>query len=269
MKKRILVVEDDATLARVLRDNLTFDGFDVQCVSEGSAALQIVREFTPDLVGYVSYAQGVEEGEIAPAGTTNQNAHMPPGVSKQKEIGLRWLTSGGMLLSGALFDIERPGAYTNSANTFVADGRQRYRGLELSAQGQLTRQLAWQLSAQTLDAEFRDINAQYNGKMPENTAKHTASAFLSYDIAAVPGLSVNGGAYYTGKRPIDDLNQGFIDGYTILAAGARYVTQLFGKRTLWQLNIDNLGDKRYWSAAGTRLAVGVPRTIKATVKVDL
>jgi iron complex outermembrane receptor protein len=226
-------------------------------------------KFTPDLVGYVSYAQGVEEGEIAPAGTTNQNAHMPPGVSKQKEIGLRWLTSGGMLLSGALFDIERPGAYTNSANTFVADGRQRYRGLELSAQGRLTRALAWQLSAQSLDAEFRDINAQYNGKMPENTAKQTASAFLSYDIAAVPGLSVNGGAYYTGRRPVDDLNQAFIGGNTIFGLGARYVTQLFGKRTLWQINIDNVADKRYWAAAGTRLAVGTPRSVKATLKIDL
>jgi DNA-binding response OmpR family regulator len=50
MKKRILVVEDDAALARVLRDNLTFDGFEVQCVTDGGAALQIVREFTPDLV---------------------------------------------------------------------------------------------------------------------------------------------------------------------------------------------------------------------------
>ncbi|MGJ7604042.1 TonB-dependent siderophore receptor [Variovorax sp. LT1R20] len=226
-------------------------------------------KFTPDLVGYVSYAQGVEEGEIAPAGTANQNAHMPPGISKQKEIGLRWLTGGGMLLSGALFDIERPGAYTNSANTFVADGRQRYRGLELSAQGRLTRALAWQLSAQSLDAEFRDINAQYNGKLPENTAKQTASAFLSYDIAAVPGLSVNGGAYYTGRRPVDDLNQAFIGGNTLFGLGARYVTQLFGKRTLWQINIDNVGDKRYWAAAGTRLAVGTPRSVKATLKIDL
>jgi iron complex outermembrane receptor protein len=226
-------------------------------------------KFTPDLVGYVSYAQGVEEGEIAPAGTANQNAHMPPGISKQKEVGLRWLTGGGMLLSGALFDIERPGAYTNSANTFVADGRQRYRGLELSAQGRLTRALAWQLSAQSLDAEFRDINAQYNGKMPENTAKQTASAFLSYDIAAVPGLSINGGAYYTGRRPVDDLNQAFIGGSTIFGLGARYVTQLFGKRTLWQINIDNVGDKRYWAAAGTRLAVGAPRSVKATLKIDL
>jgi len=226
-------------------------------------------KFTPDLVAYASYAQGVEEGEVAPAGTANQNNRMPPGVSKQKELGLRWLTGSGMLLSAALFDIERPGAFTNSANVFVADGRQRYRGLEVSAQGRLTRELAWQLSAQSLDAEFRHINADYNGKQPENTSKYTASAFLSYDIAAVPGLSVNGGAYYTGRRPVDDLNQAFIGGYTIFSLGTRYVTRLFGKRTQWQLNVDNVGDKRYWAAAGTRLAVGTPRTIRAALKIDL
>ena len=226
-------------------------------------------KFTPDLMAYVSYSQGVEEGEVAPAGTANQNTRMPPGVSRQKEIGLRWLTGGGTLLSGALFDIERPGAYTDSANTFVASGRQRYRGLEVSAQGRLTTALAWQLSGQWLDAEFRRINAQYDGKRPENTARTTASAFLSYDIAAVPGLSVNGGAYFTGRRPVDDLNQGFIGGATVFGLGARYVAQLMGRRTTFQLNVDNVGDKRYWSAAGTRLAVGTPRTIKALVKIDL
>ncbi|MGJ7493397.1 TonB-dependent siderophore receptor [Variovorax sp. ZT4R33] len=237
-------------------------------VSKTTPLAALSYKFTPDFVGYVSYSQGVEEGDIAPAGTANQNTRMAPGVSKQKELGLRWLTGSGTLLSSALFDIERPGSYTNAANTFVADGRQNYRGIEMSAQGRLTRPLAWQLSAQWLDAEFRDINAQYDGKMPENTARKTASAFLAYDIAAVPGLSVNGGAYFTGRRPIDDLNQGFIPGTTIFAAGARYVTQLMGKRTTWQVNVDNLGDKRYWSAAGTRLAVGTPRTIRTALKVD-
>ena len=41
-----------------------------------------------------------------------------------------------------------------------------------------------------------------------------------------------------------------------------------GRRTTWQLNVDNLADKRYWSAAGTRLAVGTPRTLRAGLKVD-
>jgi DNA-binding response OmpR family regulator len=50
MKKRILVVEDDTSLARVLRDNLTYDGFDVDWVSSGNAALKRVKAAAPDLV---------------------------------------------------------------------------------------------------------------------------------------------------------------------------------------------------------------------------
>src|SRR5262245_57042367 len=50
MKKRILVVEDDAAIARVLRDNLGFEGYDVACVSTGAAAVSTVKAFAPDLV---------------------------------------------------------------------------------------------------------------------------------------------------------------------------------------------------------------------------
>jgi DNA-binding response OmpR family regulator len=50
MTKRILIVEDDAGLARVLGDNLTFEGFQVEVVSDGNRALQAARAFGPDLV---------------------------------------------------------------------------------------------------------------------------------------------------------------------------------------------------------------------------
>ena len=50
MKKRVLVVEDDPVLTRVLRDNLTFEGFDVESVADGGDALALARQFTPDLV---------------------------------------------------------------------------------------------------------------------------------------------------------------------------------------------------------------------------
>ncbi|AVS71759.1 TonB-dependent siderophore receptor [Paracidovorax avenae] len=228
----------------------------------------VIHKFSPDLSVYGSYSQGLEEGETAPTGSANVGTRLPPGVSKQKELGLRW-SVGGTLLSTAVFDIDRPGYYTNTGNLFTADGRQRYQGIEASAQGRLTRQLAWQVSAQLIDAKFEDIGPAYDGKLPENTARKTASAFLSYDIAAVPGLNVNGGAYFTGRRPVNDLNQAFLGGYTIYSAGVGYATSLLGKRTLLQLNVENAGGKQYWAAAGTRLATGAPRTVKATVKVDL
>jgi two-component system, OmpR family, response regulator MtrA len=50
VKKRILVVEDDQALARVLTDNLTYSGFDVEAVDGGDAVLAAARAFGPDLV---------------------------------------------------------------------------------------------------------------------------------------------------------------------------------------------------------------------------
>jgi DNA-binding response OmpR family regulator len=50
MKKRVLIVEDDPVLTRVLNDNLAFEGFEVQCVADGNAATSAAKAFAPDLV---------------------------------------------------------------------------------------------------------------------------------------------------------------------------------------------------------------------------
>ena len=50
MKRRILVVEDDVSLARVLCDNLVYEGFDVALAADGNRALKEHRVFNPDLV---------------------------------------------------------------------------------------------------------------------------------------------------------------------------------------------------------------------------
>jgi two-component system response regulator VicR len=47
--RRILVVEDDPGLARILRDNLVIDGFDVECVADGNRAVTLAHTFAPDL----------------------------------------------------------------------------------------------------------------------------------------------------------------------------------------------------------------------------
>ncbi|MYM29162.1 TonB-dependent siderophore receptor [Duganella sp. CY15W] len=238
-------------------------------VSKTTPMAALIYKLNRDLSFYLSSSQGLEEGETAPTGSSNVGERMAPGVSRQKELGARWRVPGGTLVQAAVFDISRPGYYTNTANVFTADGEQRYRGLELSAQGRLTRQLSWQTSAQWIDPEFRHINADYNGKLPENASKQTGSAFLSYELASLPGLSFNGGAYYTGRRPVNDLNQAFLGGVTLFSAGVRYATAIMGKHTVLQANVDNAADKQYWAGAGTRLASGAPRLIKLSVKVDL
>ena len=50
VKKRILVVEDDHALARVLADNLSYSGFDVATIEGGPEVLSTVRTFGPDFL---------------------------------------------------------------------------------------------------------------------------------------------------------------------------------------------------------------------------
>ncbi len=50
MKQRILIVEDDAGLARVLNDNLTFEGFQVKTVGDGTLAIAAAKSFAPNLI---------------------------------------------------------------------------------------------------------------------------------------------------------------------------------------------------------------------------
>jgi two-component system, OmpR family, response regulator VicR len=50
MNRRILVVEDDPGLARVLCDNLKVDGFTVKWAATAHEALKLCQSFTPDLV---------------------------------------------------------------------------------------------------------------------------------------------------------------------------------------------------------------------------
>ncbi len=50
MNSRILVVEDDRLLAKVLCDNLSLEGFDVKRAADARSAVGAVREFVPDLI---------------------------------------------------------------------------------------------------------------------------------------------------------------------------------------------------------------------------
>jgi DNA-binding response OmpR family regulator len=47
---RVLVVDDEPTITEFLETGLTYEGYSVRTLGDGSCALQTVREFRPDLV---------------------------------------------------------------------------------------------------------------------------------------------------------------------------------------------------------------------------
>ena len=50
MKERILIIEDDKAIVRVLERALIYDGYDVDSASTGERGLELVREKTPSLI---------------------------------------------------------------------------------------------------------------------------------------------------------------------------------------------------------------------------
>src|SRR5579872_7163965 len=48
--RRILVVDDESQITRVLRTSLSSQGYDVRVANDGETALEIMKDWTPDLV---------------------------------------------------------------------------------------------------------------------------------------------------------------------------------------------------------------------------
>ena len=47
---RVVVVDDEATLSDLLKMALRYEGWDVKTAAEGRTAIQLIREFQPDVV---------------------------------------------------------------------------------------------------------------------------------------------------------------------------------------------------------------------------
>jgi iron complex outermembrane receptor protein len=235
-----------------------------------SPSAGLIYRVRPDTSLYATYIEGIEETGTAAPTTNNPLQTLPPAISKQQEFGVRSEFFRDITVSAAYFTIDRASAFVNAANYFVLDGRANYKGLEFSVNGAVTKELSVYVSGLLLDAkQSKAADTALIGKSPENTAKQSGSVFIEYSPAALAGLSFNGGAFYTGKRAVNNLNQAYISGYSILTAGVRYLTRIASHPTSFQLNVENAADKRYWSAAGNSLlAAGAPRTVKFSSKID-
>ncbi|KLU25998.1 TonB-dependent receptor [Caballeronia mineralivorans PML1(12)] len=239
-------------------------------ISHTSPSGSLIYRLAPNTSVYASYVEALESAGSAPTTADNANQILPAAVSKQEEIGIRTRLANNTLVSLALFNIRQPSANTNSDNVYVMDGNARYRGVEFSVQGDLTRDISLTGSTVYLDAKQLDSSdSTLLGKTPENTPHLTASLFAEYRVPVVAGLSFNAGMYYIGPRPVNSADQAYIGGYTLFSAGARYTTRVYGKRVSVQANLENAANKRYWSAAGSnQLGVGLARTLELSSTLE-
>ncbi|WP_431287057.1 TonB-dependent receptor [Roseateles chitinivorans] len=235
----------------------------------------VVFKATEDLSVYANYAEGLTRGAIAPTNATivNPGEALPPFVSKQIEAGVKkdW---GSFLTSLSVYQIKK----ANSINVpvpgtalfrFAADGEQRNRGVELSAQGEIIRSVRWLASASYTDAkQQRTAGGAFDGKDATGVADKTASIGADWDVPYLPGLGINGRVIYTSSGWIDNANTLAVPAWTRADIGARYTTRIAGVPTVLRANIDNVFDRHYWLLSGSYATVATGRTVVLSASFD-
>jgi iron complex outermembrane receptor protein len=231
----------------------------------------VLYDILPTTTLFASYLEGLEAGGTSPASAANPNVILSPAISRQKELGIRDSYFKGLSVSGSYFDITRANAVTDPiTNIFGYNGSLSYKGVEMTTNYTFLRDWTLNVAALWLNAvQNSPLQPLINGKVPESTAKWNGNVGVSYRVPWVPGLSLKAGAKVTSDRPVNPANQGFIPGYTLYDAGVGYATRIGGRRVSLQMNVDNLGDKRYWNSVATgTYGIGMVRSYKFSAKVD-
>lgn len=217
---------------------------------------------------YGSYIEGLETTPAAPNTALNAFAFLPASPSKQYEGGIKVEPIKSFLITAAAFQIDRTQAGVNQANVYEFISEARFKGLELSATGELTADLSLYLTALFLDPKQRRSGTPaFRGKLVENTPKRTWSAAAEYRLPMVTGLAVTAGAYYTGRRAVNAANLAFIPGYTLFDIGGSYSTEFRGNAVVFRVNAENVTGKKYYAATGSSLlGQGLPAVVKFSIE---
>jgi iron complex outermembrane receptor protein len=159
-------------------------------------------------------------------------------------------------------------------NVFGVFGEQRNRGLELSVFGMPMRGLRVLGGLTLLDAEQRRTAGAVNqGKDAIGVPDTQLNLGGEWDIARVPGLSLNARAVYTAKQYADAANTQQLPSWTRFDLGANYLTRVMERDVTFRARVDNAFDRNYWASAGGYpgagyLVLGAPRTFTVSASVD-
>jgi iron complex outermembrane receptor protein len=240
----------------------------------------LVWQATEQLNVYASYVEGLSLGQEAPFWTSNGSTFLPAMQSRQRELGVKYAATDGLMLGAAVFRTTQPFQYakpdaSDAGFTFVQEGTQAHTGLELTANGQVTERLALNASASVLQARARDAGtAFYDGQQLVNVPKVRAAVHVDYALPFVAGLAVSGGWRYASS------NAATVDGsvkapsYSVFDAGVRFQHALREHPVTWTLSVDNVFDRFYWRDTGSSygdyyLFAGAPRQARLSVTFGL
>ncbi|GEC17107.1 TonB-dependent receptor [Nitrobacter winogradskyi] len=230
---------------------------------------------------YVTYANSLQQGDSAPAGTINQGEALAPFRSNQYELGAKF-DLGRINLNAALYRIERPYAYTGSDNVFSVKGTQINRGVELMASGAINNEWTVFGGMTFIDPRLYNTGSpQTDGRRILGLSQFVMNCLVEYHVPAVQGLTFTANVNYGTNRPTDYANTSFVPDYAVLNLGMRYAQLVAGKPVTFRFDVFNVTDLHYWAnvtpaaqngynATGSATGMlGAPRTVRASLQVEL
>ncbi len=200
------------------------------------------------------------------AGLSLTNEALDPEKYENYEVGAKWDIVPTFNVAAAVFQLDRSNVLAlsdpnNPSSVTVPIGRQRTKGVELSAQGEITDQLSVIGSYTYSDATFLDSQSatvQAGNRVP-NVPKHAASLWTRFDPIEVLGAAI--GVIHQGRRFSATDNLVSMPGYTRVD-GAIYFK--VAPELDVQLNVENIFNERYflYAHSNTNHTPGSPRAFR-------
>lgn len=240
-------------------------------------AVGLVWKASGNLSFYGNYAESLQPGQIAPAtsgGTPILNAGevLEPFTGEQVEAGVKY-DAGDFGATVSLFQLTRPSAIVANQR-FTASGEQENSGLEFSVFGEPMEGFRLIGGATFIDAELSRTEGGVNeGNTPIGVPEIQANLNAEWDVAALPGLTLDGRVVHTGEQYVNAGNTVELDGWTRLDIGARYTLDMAERPVTMRARIENVTDEAYWASTGgfpgaNYLILGNPRTLMVSASVD-
>ncbi|WP_443089200.1 TonB-dependent receptor [Xylophilus sp.] len=240
--------------------------------SRTSPVAGIVFKLRPGLSVYGNYIEGLSAGENITGTYRNAGTSLPPYVSKQKEVGVKY-DGGRFGGSLAFFSTDKPGKLVVD-NTVTANGKDRHQGLELTTYGEPARGLRVLGGVTFLDAKQKDTGSSTTeGRRVIGVPRQQGNIGVEWDVPPLRGLTVDARVVATASSYADNANTLRVPGWARLDLGVRYLTEFNGKLLTLRGRVDNVADRSYWSSVGGYpgngyLVLAAPRTFTVSASVD-
>lgn len=194
-------------------------------------------------------------------------ANLEPERFDNYESGAKWEPRNGLLLSAALYQLDRTNTRAPGPNPgqVVVTGEQRSRGLELEISGQLRPN--WQLSFgyALQDAEIRrTTSAAPAGREVPQVPRHQLGLWSRYDLSPRFGIGV--GLHHQSRSFAAISNAVELPAYTRIDAAIFF---RLAEGIEAQVNVQNLLDETYFPTAhnDNNISTGAPISARGTLRV--